>query len=96
VPYASVLTRYWPPGALAWSPIARPEPGTGQVETLTDLTAQEARIAKLAWDGHTNQEIAARLFISPHCRVASGQRVHQTRHHLSQRPPMTHRPIPRG
>jgi DNA-binding CsgD family transcriptional regulator len=40
-------------------------PARRTVDTLGDLTPQEAQISRLVAQGHTNREIAGQLFISP-------------------------------
>jgi NADPH:quinone reductase-like Zn-dependent oxidoreductase len=55
MPYASVLTRYGPPEVLAWSSVAMPEPGPGQIRirvraagvSPTDLKIRRGDLAQV-------------------------------------------------
>jgi DNA-binding NarL/FixJ family response regulator len=86
-------------GAAAFAERARRElQATGEtvrkrtVDTRDALTVQETQVARLAAEGHTNPEIAARLFISPRTAEYHLHKVfsklgissrRQLRHHLA-------------
>jgi DNA-binding NarL/FixJ family response regulator len=70
------------------------------VETLDELTAQEAQVARLAADGHTNPDIGAELFVSPrtveyHLRKVFGKLGISSRKELHRAlPPDDHPAMP--
>ena len=86
-------------GAAAFAERARRElQATGETvrrrtaDTREVLTVQEAQVARLAAEGHTNPEIGARLFISPRTAEYHLRKVftklgvssrRQLRHHLA-------------
>ena len=61
------------------------------IETKSDLTAQEAQIARLARDGLSNPEISTQLFLSPrtvewHLRKVFAKLGISSRKQLRRRP----------